>query len=384
MSDANAPSPPRKPGARRELFAILAGAVLALLFLRSGLRGPATDFGDLALGAATTAVYASIDGHKIHCRGVDDAEECILGISERRSTRVALWLGNSQVHAINQLQPGQETATPIVHRRLRPRGVDFVAFSMPNASLEEHYVLFTYLRQRLSIEYLVLPVVFDDLREAQLRPELMAALVDPATFESLQQTSVGRHIEDRYGESATSDLAALDQTVQEHSEKAINGWLERNSTLWSLRPEARGRLFSNLRNVRNKAFGITAQSKRKMIPARYRDNMAALEATLEAAQTGGIAVALYVVPLRDDVETPYDAEEYADFKRDLAATADEYGIELANLEDLVPGSLWGMKGTVKGSTELELDFMHFQAPGHALLADAIGDLLEARLQEGGE
>ena len=36
-----------------------------------------------------------------------------------------------------------------------------ITFSQPNANLQEHYVLFEYLRHRLPVRTLILPLVFD-------------------------------------------------------------------------------------------------------------------------------------------------------------------------------------------------------------------------------
>ena len=379
MRGTKSSSPSKRLVAVLELCAVVAGSALAVVILHFALVGEETKFEDLALGKATTSVYASVDGYKIHCNGVDGSEACIDGIRKRGATEVALWLGNSQIHAINQWKPNQETATPILHRRFWPRGVDFVAFSLPNASLEEHYALFTYLSSRIPIRYLILSVVFDDLREAHFRPLMMGALKDPATLAILQKNEVGREIVTRYSHEPSGDFAALEKTVQEHSEAALNGWLERHSKPWALRPEARGRFFASLYNFRNTVLGITAQSKRRMIAGPYQNNMAALESLLEAATHAGVRVVLYNVPIRDDVEIPYDAQEYQRFKREVEEIATRHGVSFSDLEGIVPAPLWGMKASTNIGGKLEFDFMHFQAQGHVLLANAIGDLLEAQL-----
>jgi hypothetical protein len=379
MRETESSSPSKKPVAILELCAVVAGSALAVVILHFALRGGETKFEDLALGKATTSVYASVDGHKIHCNGVDGSEACIDGIRKRGATQVALWLGNSQIHAINQWKPDQETATAILHRRFQPRGIDVVAFSLPNARLEEYYLLFTYLSSRIPIRYLILSVVFDDLRGTQLRPLMMGALKDPATLAALERSEVGRQIAKRYGDEPSGDFAALEETVQEHSEAALNGWLERHWKLWALRPEARGRFFLSLYDIRNTVLGITAQSKRKMIAGPYRNNMAALESLLDASTRAGVGVVLYIVPIRDDVEIPYDAREYQRFKRELEEIAARHGVSCSNLEGIVPGPLWGLKAPTNIGGRLEIDFMHFQAQGHVLLANAVGELLEAQL-----
>ena len=71
------------------------------------------------------------------------------------------------------------------------------------------------------------------------------------------------------------------------------------------------------------------------------------------------------------------SEEYAAFKAEMATLADRPDVRFANLEDLVPADLWGAKAaTTLGGGE-ELDFMHFQAGGHRLLAAALYRELQA-------
>jgi len=366
---------PSRRTAFLEIAAIAIGALIAGWILLEGLREE-TNFADLALGDTTTAIYAELDGSRIHCKGVEDADECLEGIRARHAGSVALWLGNSQIHAVNQWKPGEETATPIVHRDLAPLGVDFVAFSMPNATLEEHYVLFAYLIQRVPIDYLVLPVVFDDLREGSIRAEIAGAFRDPQTLSELRTTDTGRRLILNYDEQGTGDLSGVRDTTQQYTEQALDSWLDRHSTIWSHRPEARGRLFSALLSVRNTVLGITPQSKRKMIQARYDSNLQALESILALAEREHVRVVLYVAPLRGDVEAPYVSSEYDRFKRDLSSIAAEHDLQVTDLEGIVPGPLWGLKS--RHGRE-ELDFMHFQAPGHALLAEAISDELKRQI-----
>jgi len=85
-------------------------------------------------------------------------------------------------------------------------------------------------------------------------------------------------------------------------------------------------------------------------------------------------VVVYIAPVRSDIEIPYVDDEYARFKAEAERLAVDSGAVFVNLEDLVPGSEWGSKDGALGT--LEFDFAHFRAPGHTLLANALGDLLE--------
>jgi len=357
----------------------IAGLLIAGLILKTGFSKKRTRFDELALGVETTSYFSKLDGIPIHCKAVPDALECLAGAKKRALPRAALWLGNSQLHAINQIKAGDENAPPILARKLRPRGLDLVAFSQPNASLQEHYVLFEYLRRRLALRWVILPLVCDDLRETGLRETVQQALKDTQVEQALRSSAEGRHlvqIAEAGANKSSSDTAALDQTVQEHAEKALNAWLERHSSVWAARVQVRGKLFEALYKLRNSVFGISAQSARPMIRSRYEANLGALKALLRAAKSGGVGVIAYVAPLRSDVKTPYVVAEYKKFKREAKQLCEAGGAVFANLEDLVPSEYWGSKASTSVGKKVELDFMHFQAPGHKLLADRVGALLD--------
>jgi hypothetical protein len=332
-----------------------------------------TNFEEVALGSETTTVFARVGGAPIHCMDLRDVDGCLAGVRARSPSRVALWLGNSQLHAINQYEAGERTAPALVHDRLAGEGLDLLTLSPPNANLQEHFALFEYVRARVPLGLVIVPVVFDDLREDGLRATVAAALSDPATRAALEQRPEGAELVRRYdlAPAESEDLAGVAETVQERSEKFLNGWLADHSKLWDARPEVRGALFRGIYLVRNSLFQIDAQSTRHVIPARRDRNLGALRGIIASAAAAGITPVVYVVPLRNDVAIPYDLAEYARFKSDVSEIAREGGARFADLEALVPAGYWGrtLGGGVSGGTEI--DFMHFQAPGHALLAEAV-------------
>lgn len=362
---------PKWIGGRLEAAVLLVAMLLASFIVRAWVTDPDENFEELALGRETQSYFAEVGGTPIHCLRAHEAGACIEGWEQRGRKPLAVWLGNSQLHAINQLRPGDQSASELVQAALSARGGDLLAFSQPNANLQEHYVLFLYLLERLPVRALVLPFVFDDTRESGLRPLIEAALEEPAVVASLEADATGRQILANYRKQASGDLAALDATVQQRSEETLNDWLEARSTLWRSRPAARGNLFNNLYIFRNQLLGIDAQSKRRVLPGRLALNLDAARSLLRAAREHKVETLLYIVPLRNDVATPYIASEYASFKQAIARLARDEGATLENLESLVPAELWGRKDATSLDGEAELDFMHFQGGGHALLAEAV-------------
>jgi len=213
--------------------------------------------------------------------------------------------------------------------------------------------------------------VFDDTRETGIRPSIAKSFEDNVVSNELKQTDIGKSIlEANQGQSEKdSDLAGVVNTTQEWSERVLNEFLKKNVSLWELRPEIRGRIFVGMYKLRNWIFGINPGTKRPKILGRYNLNMLALKALLQSARDDHINVLLYVVPIRQDVEIPYIAEEYSQFKNEVSLMAKNAGAFFVNLEDLVPAHLWGQKeSTTIGRSNLELDYMHFQEKGHYLLA----------------
>jgi hypothetical protein len=71
------------------------------------------------------------------------------------------------------------------------------------------------------------------------------------------------------------------------------------------------------------------------------------------------------------VEIPYVQSEYDYFKKEIFLLAREHGVNYVNFENLVPSTFWGEKTGTKIGAQVEIDFMHFQARGHTLLANEV-------------
>jgi hypothetical protein len=364
------------PGTRLELACISLGAVLALL-LFGAFSGRQTRFDDAGLGIDTLSCRAQYQGHQLHCDGFNDLDDCVAGVRARGSRPTVLWLGNSQLHGINQWAPGQEASPPILARRLRSRGIDLVALSTPNVTFQEYLVYFAYLKSRLPVRTLIVPLGFTSFRSPLgVRKDLDLGMNDPDTVADLMDFEIGRAIVSEYRSSGKGAEPALAGTVQEYSEERLTAWLERHLPAWAARAEVRGSMLLFAHNLRNTVFRITPQTKRRVIPGNYEVNMAALRATLELARRDGIDVIAYVAPIRDDYERPFAEDEYARFKAEVERVVGQYGATFANFESLVPSSMFGYMVAPDLGREMVPDFMHFQAGGHVALAEAMGDLIE--------
>jgi hypothetical protein len=362
---------------------MLIGGLFSYFILYFFFLEKETNYEDASMmGAQTTSVFSSINGRLIHCQDSRDAHYCIDGAKSRGSKDIILWVGNSQLHAINQWREDEVNSTSLLFEMLKKdsgkQTLDLITFSEPNANLQEHYVLIQYLINRLPLKAIVLPLVYDDTREDGLRNDIAAFVYEKDVESAISKNELGKSVirqrDALFQESGTSGIS---DTAQAAVENFITDWLDDNSALWKARPEVRGWIFSELYLFRNLIFGIKPASKRKAIPGRYQRNLAALNEIFFLAKKNGVKIILYIAPIRGDVEIPYVPDEYAKFKLDALNLAQAYSVKLSNLEGLIPPNLWGEKdSTVLKGSGGELDFMHFQGAGHKLLASEIKKLID--------
>ena len=353
------------------LLSIFLGGTLSLIFLGHRYIDRQTDFADAAtLGAQTTSFFAKKNGYPIHCQTDAEIKGCVQGVLVRNSSKQVIWLGNSQLHAINHFRPGDLNAPAILANALAPLGADVVTVSQPNANLQEQFIIFEYLRSKFPIQRLLLPVVFDDFREDGLRDDVRTLLQDSEFVRSLPIQAQDLKITAKT--NARSKIEEVQSTPQSYVEGELDHFLERNWPLWRARPQMRGDLFIGLYRFRNRVFGITPSTKRKIIPSHYERNWQALEALVKSAVAAKINVVLYVAPIGGTAaERPYVDSEYKEFKEALKTLAKSNSIDFVNFEDIVAPELWGDKASTSGETGVEVDFMHFTGAGHEVLAEAL-------------
>jgi hypothetical protein len=348
-------------------LSFLFGIIVSFFVLNLTVRDSADPIrlDEFAVGKNAVVIREPKGGNRIHCNDINDADECVLSASGHK--RVTLWLGNSQLHTVNQPRPRDKLASLYLHEQLLKHGRHVVTFSQPNANLQEHYVLFANLLDRFSIDTLILPVVFDDFREDGLRAGINKALDSKETRRRLERSSAGQYLIDQ------SRSQGLNQTksIQQSLEQFLNKEMEDAFQVWKTRGALQGEAYISLYKLRNWMFNIKPSSIRKMIPYRYELNMNALNAILNLARREKVKVLLYVAPLRQDILSPYNAEEYADFIEDVGKLVERTSVRFLNLAKLVPASLWGEKASTSMSDDSEIDFMHFTGLGHQVLSERL-------------
>lgn len=340
-----------------------------LLFYFKG-KVESVAFEDLALKEGTSQYYTSINNRKIHCGSLtlEPISVCMHDFQKFNNNekyKIMIWLGNSQLHAVNQRKDDDKTASLLVHEKMLNQNFYTITLSQPNANLEEHYLITAYLATNYNIDTIILPLVFDDFRETGVRKDLINLLLDKLTNKSLNNNPAGKEL------LKLSPKNSKDYHLRDYSENMIEQFLNMNFDLWSLRKYYRGELFFSLYKIRNWLFNITPKTTRKILRGPYNRNYRALIALLNLAQEKKIRVFGYIAPLRQDVTPPYEMQEYKEFLKSIDELSKFKIASFVNFDSIVPPYAWGMKESTTNKENLELDFMHFSALGHKYLANNV-------------
>ena len=327
----------------------------------------------IALGNQNQEVFAKFNNLPIHCQDDQNLELCIKSLNLMNLNQNYLWLGNSQLHAINQKKIGDINAPEILFKLLHNDEIFLLTLSQPNANLQEHYVLFEYISSNIKIDKLILPIVFDDMRETNIRNSLKIFLKSDYVLNNLSKTKIGKKILDKNELDLNINTIGLENSPQEFLENFLERHISNISYVWKNRDKLRSKTIQILRLVRNYIFNIEPTSVRRVIPQRYSDNFQSLEEIIKSAKFLNIELLVYIPPLRNDEKIPYDPLEYQKFKSSVKELLIKNDIRIHDFDNLIPSDYWGFKNFGK---KQDLDFMHFQGEGHNILANAIYELLK--------
>jgi hypothetical protein len=292
-------------------------------------------------------------------------------IPDARRTHLVVLAGMSQMYAINEAEPGDQTIAEHLDDALAKEGTRVFGLAAPNLDNEEAllYLLATTSSPATKPDVFAYGLCFDKLRNVDLRPTLLAFVRSrPEVLASYRAACDG--LEARFPMACEKLRATLETPVEkpaaeEHA--TVEGRIREAASVLpmvgareDLNAEVQMRAFL----LRNLVFQIEPSSKRPVIASRYALNQELLGLLIELAKRRGVTVVLYVIPLNPLAENPYVAEEHASFKRWAEDLAKAEGVPFDDLEDAVPTEHWGefMGGP---------DFKHFKGAGHRITAAAL-------------
>lgn len=375
-----------------DLGRIVLACGLALAVLYAFFADDRTDFNQIGLGTDGLSVYAERDGIRVHCASPTESPLCL---PTPTAPKRAIWLGASQLHVIMRAGQGDRTAPDLLADALRAGDVDLRTYSVGNANLQEMLLMFEAARRAGPIDVLLLALVYDDLKEEELHPNETVALTDPRLVERLQETVTGRNIVEQLAalkarlettnaaapriSAPKAENGATESSLQTRVENTITGWLYERSVLWRLREAVRGHLqiaavrgHDQLMALRYTLLGQQIPLSYVAIPSAVRErNWNALHDIAVRAKTSGTRLIAYIAPRPRDVFFPYEPQAYAAFKQDSRRIVETLGGLFLDLEDAIADDeVWGTIYNGKGGRAK--DIFHFDARGHRLLADALG------------
>ncbi len=371
---------------RYRLISLAISFIVSILIIAK-LFDTSTRFEEQALGNETQSYFANKNNNVLHCDSISKFKNIEKTWVVNGKRNVIFCLGNSQTHAINQIKSTDVNYVRLLSDSLEQFNKEVLAVSIPNVCLKETMLVLDYAYQHFPIEYLVLPVFMDDLREEVITPSFFDKLTNEKYMMKDSSVPVVKSVNSMLQalsmtNTSNSDVAGLNHTPQEKVETFLNRFLEKHSAIWRSRPQIRGDFLVSLYFLRNNLFGITAQTKRKMIPLRYKANFEALTYMLDKCKERKTKVLLYIPPIRNDAEIPYDVEEYKKFKTELEVLAKKYpNVRFANIENCVSNQYWGLKDATTIGGKPELDFMHFQYAGHKQLFENIYPELKSMMKQ---
>jgi hypothetical protein len=334
---------------------------------------------EVALGNNATAVPSFFQGHRVSAWRFAEYPSVYAPAVDFPLQQEWLWLGNSQLHAINQPSAGDIPAPGVASELV---GFPVYGLSLPNASLVEHLGVVQWALSRRQPSWVILPVVYDDLRNDEYRPGWEALQASSSDFIGrLKSTTAGAVLAKQIARESLADTTLVQKTslngetsifkwqflaesCQTKSEDALDSLLRERFLTWARRDQMYAKLMAETYHLRNWVFGITPQTKRAMIPQRFERNMAALGEIADCCKSANIPLLIYVCPLRFDIEPPYIVADYEAWKVKVFELASRKGAHFADLDRVVSGDVWGTFGS-------NIDFMHFRGEGHRILGTTI-------------
>ncbi|MDC1179854.1 hypothetical protein OAT55_01215 [Flavobacteriaceae bacterium] len=322
------------------------------------------------MGETFDVIAKNKDGKQIHLIDLDSnlVKNVISTIDNNKKT--IFILGNSQTQSVNQLKNNQSNLIELVSFALPEYNV--ISHTMPNMNLQEFWLSFSYWNSKISIDKVIIPVFFDDFRENQVRSHF----IDYAANENFlinEKDLISKKINNKISNENKSENA---QNIGQILEIKILDLLNNNFYFWQSRTTIKTNIFVGLYNLRNTIFNIKPTSKRKVIKSSFKNNLKSLINILKFTDESKISAYLYIPPIRQDYEIPYDLNEYINFKKQMRDTILNFNGNFKNFETIVPPKLWGNKQSTNLSKKTEIDFMHFRFEGHKILSDSLSKFVK--------
>ena len=292
-------------------------------------------------------------------------------IPDARRTRLAILSGMSQMHSINDHQPGDQYICQWLDDALAPKGTRVWGLAAPNLNNEEAVFQMVSLVADPATHptTFIYGLCFDKMRNIDLRPGYQNFLRRRPAFVEAYESAARRFAEQYPAASAKmiqnlEELRRASQQQDESFEARLRQHTEGFVPLVASRKDLNSQAQVKLFELRNKLLNIKPTSKRPMIQSRFEMNWQFLQMLNAIARENGVQLIFYIIPLNPQGDNPYIPAEYAAYKERCEKFCVQEHIPFANFENIVPAEDWGffMGGP---------DFKHFRGIAHKKTAAAI-------------
>ena len=361
---------------------IFVGAILFTLFSSSKAGFAA---GAIGLGQNTVNSFETLNANRISSdsANLDKVLETFRRYS-KSGAKIALWLGASQLHAINNKKAGQYTAVWHANKLAEQRGssLRYLQISNPNGNLHEMLCSYLALTQKgLIPDIVVVAFTYDDLKEPGIRRSAYSSLKLLSASEIELLGKAGVHIQEyqlqtqEMKNKAPVTRNATTNTPQQHLEQFLVDKLEAHWPAYRHRATLKSWLTASWKvPITSLAFRL-GKRRKTYIPQSMVDwQEPALDALIRSAQKDETKVLVYKAPHRPskDAEFYHDRKEFDRYHQKLEKKLSGNGVYWVDLESIVPSQYWGK--TNDGAP----DVFHFQEEGHTRLALSVDDALQKR------
>ncbi|MDH5542734.1 MAG: hypothetical protein OEY64_07195 [Nitrospinota bacterium] len=389
---------------KSNIFAVF-GSVFAGLFVFIISTYNLQDFNseDIGLGINTQSKSGYRDSRLISSNVMEDVNEIVDNFRYYKNNNkyhTALLLGASQLHAINALQESDLLAVEVANSRAFENSDSLVYFQLSKPNANFHDVLGMYLAFTLENnehpDYLVLPFVYDDLRETGMQNDVIKHLPNniqeilPFESEGTNQIISLANLENNAVSIGTDD-PVKDITMSNSPQDAVEKYIIRSLEGFSKSYEKRGNLqswieFQMKYYFRKTKIGIKriylASTNKHYMPIEHIQdkishwNIKAFISLLKITNFNGVKVFVYRQPHRPDKPEYFmhNRKEYDRYFAYISELCIENCQVIGDFELLVPSEYYGLN--IDGFP----DPFHFQGIGHKLLGEKIHTSLKAQIQ----
>ena len=364
---------------------VLGGVVVGvLLFSTLALKQEHFRPGDVGLGRNTVSREGEHLGRQVAFPTVirRPLERLRSAMSEVRRDGYSpvLWMGNSQLHGVNNYVAGGRIAAEYANDAARDRGSQrfYLQWSAPMASLHDMLAMYLFQRQSGALpDLLVIAVSYDQLRGETLKLRALGSAPQPEVLRvgGPGVAQLGVLLESQAAAAAAPSAVERNVTTGTPQDRLESVLTDRLRGFWSAY-RFRGQLTAAIELMARSAIArLTSDVIMRRVPSVPTHarvwNRRALESIISICAADGVDILQYRVPFQPGMlESFYqEASDYRSFHEDLRASCVERGVQYVDLESIVPEEYWGL------TNEGRPDVSHFRAEGHRILGDAIDSLV---------